>query len=157
MDIFGKQEGLVINLDNITKSHLSDVSDKIIKNVMDGNEDAIQQYIKAKGLSELASQVLEGLKDEAVREAEKYGNDVVISGCKVQIKNTPTSYDFSHDSEWSIINNDIEKLKAELKAREKKMLDAMNYSELVDDSGEIIPPAQVKKSGGQTLAITIPV
>lgn len=159
MDIFSKkEEGLVINLDNISKTYLSDVADRIISNVMDGDADPLKEYIKAKGLSELSSQILDGLKDEAIREAEKYENDAVVSGCKVQIKNTPTTYDFSHNDEWALLNAQLDSVKKQMKQIEQKMLDAMKYAEVIDDrTGEVIPPAIVKKEGSQTIAITIPV
>lgn len=159
MDIFAKKEkGLIINLDNITKTYLGDVADRIISNVMDGDADPLQEYIKAKGLSELSSQILEGLKDEALREAEKYENEAIVSGCKIQIKNTPTTYDFSHNDEWALLNAQLDSVKKQMKQIEQKMLDAMKYAEVIDDrTGEVIPPAQIKKAGGQTLAVTIPV
>jgi hypothetical protein len=157
MNIFSKkEEGIVINLETITKSYLSDVSQRIIGNVMDGNADPMQEYIKAKGLSELSNQIMDGLKDEAIREAEKYPDGDKILGCKFQVKSTPTTYDFSHDDEWRILNQEIENLKARQKQREKKMFDAMKYVELTDEYGELIPAAEIKKQGGQTIAITIP-
>lgn len=158
MDIFGKKEdALIINLEKISKSYISDISQKIVNNVVDGNADPMQEYIKAKGLSELSAQIMDGLKDEAIREAEKYADGDKILGCKFQVKNTPTTYDFSHDDEWSSLERQIQLLKDEQKKREKKMLDAMKYAELTDENGEVIPPAEIKKQGGQTLAITIPV
>jgi hypothetical protein len=157
MDIFGKKEdALIINLEKISKSYISDISQKIVNNVVDGNADPMQEYIKAKGLSELSAQIMDGLKDEAIREAEKYADGDKILGCKFQVKNTPTTYDFSHDDEWRILNQEIENLKARQKQREKKMLDAMKYVELTDEYGELIPAAEIKKQGGQTIAITIP-
>lgn len=157
MDIFGKKEdALIINLEKISKSYISDISQKIVNNVVDGNADPMQEYIKAKGLSELSAQIMDGLKDEAIREAEKYADGDKILGCKFQVKNTPTTYDFSHDDEWRILNQEIENLKARQKQREKKMFDAMKYVELTDEYGELIPAAEIKKQGGQTIAITIP-
>jgi hypothetical protein len=157
MDIFTENEdGLSILLDNISKSSLNKISMSIVKNVEDGNTDALQEYIKAKGLSELASMLVESLKDEAIDEALKYGNDHRILGCKILVKGSPTSYDYSHDEEWTLYDNQINNLKLLQKDREKQMLDAMKYSELIDADGEVIPPANVKKQGGQTLSITIP-
>jgi hypothetical protein len=44
-----------------------------------------------------------------------------------------------------------------MKEIEQKMIDAMKYAEIIDDrTGEVIPPAVVKKRGGKTIAITIP-
>lgn len=159
MDIFNtSNQGLAINLETITKSVLSDISERIISNVMDGDADPLKEYIKAKGLSELASQILDGLKDEAVREAEKYGSESTVSGCKIVLKSTPTTYDFSHNDEWALLNAQLDSVKKQMKQIEQKMIDAMKYAEIIDDrTGEVIPPAQVKKAGGQTLAITIPV
>lgn len=159
MDIFStKNDSLVINLENITKTGLSDFAEKIISNVMDGNADPIREYIKAKGLAELAAQISEGLKDEAIREVEKYSGQETIYGCKIQVKGTPTTYDFSHNDEWALLNAQLDSIKKQMKSIEQKMIDAMKYAEIIDDrTGEVIPPARIKKEGGQTIAITIPV
>jgi hypothetical protein len=61
-----------------------------------------------------------------------------------------------HDDEWRILNENIEALKVKMKERETQMIEATKYAELVSTSGEIIPPAEVKKQGGTTLSITIP-
>ncbi len=44
-----------------------------------------------------------------------------------------------------------------MKEREKKMIDATRYAELIDeDTGEVIPPAKVKGHGASALVIKIP-
>lgn len=157
MNIFEfKEEGVVFSLESMTKATISEIGNKIIKNVVEGNTDALQEFIKAKGLYELSEVIVSGIKELAIDEASKYSDGEAVLGCKFQVRSLADSYDFSHDSEWAIISNEMELLKTKLKAREKKMLDAMGYSELVDDSGEVIPPAIVKKKGGKTIAITIP-
>jgi hypothetical protein len=74
----------------------------------------------------------------------------------VVVKSTPTTYDFSHDDEWRILNENVEAMKAKMKEREAQMIEATKYAELVTTSGEIIPAAEIKKQGGSTLSITIP-
>jgi hypothetical protein len=157
MDIFKEEDNVLsIGIDNITKSNLSKMADGIIHNVLNGNTDALHEYIKAKALSELAGMMVEGLKEVALNEADKYAGQESIFGCKVVVKSTPSSYDFSHDDEWRILSENIESLKTKLKERESEMIEATKYAELVSTSGEVIPPAEIKKQGGTTLSITIP-
>lgn len=155
-DIFKTTDkGLIVNLATISKGYLNEVASDIIKSVMEGESDALHEYIKAKGLAELASIIIEGLKDEALSEADNYAKDEKVLGCDIVIKGTPALYDFSVDEEWVIIANQINELKGKLKARELKMIDALKYSNLVDENGEVIPKADVKKEAGTTLSVTI--
>ena len=157
MDIFNEQmEKAGINLSSVSKSSLRDIADTIISSSSNGDTDPLMEYIKAKGIAELSSMIVDGLKDLAIDEASKYSDADTVLGCKIQVKNISDTYDFSHDDEWNGIKADIDKLKAMLKQREEKMIDAMKYSELVDENGEVIPPATVKKFGGSTIAVTIP-
>lgn len=157
MDIFKEENNVIsIGIDNITKSNLSNMASGVIHNVLNGNTDALHEYIKAKALSEMATMMVDGLKEAALSEADKYAGQENIFGCKVVVKSTPTSYDFSHDDEWRILNESIEALKVKMKERETQMIEATKYAELVTTDGEVIPAAEVKKQGGTTLSITIP-
>lgn len=155
-DIFKTtNKGLIVNLATISKGYINEIASDIIKNVMEGESDALHEYIKAKGLAELASIIIEGLKEEALSEASNYAKEEKVLGCDIVIKGTPALYDFSVDEEWVIITNEIDYLKAKLKARELKMIDALKYSNIVDENGEVIPKANIKKESGTTLSITI--
>lgn len=157
MDIFNENNGsLSIKIERVSKAAIQEIANSIVSNVLKGNEDPLKEYIKAKALADIASEISEGLKDDAISEAEKYDLNDPVFGCKVVLKSTPTSYDFSHDGEWKSVNQEMEKLKIRLKEREKKMIDAMKYSELTDEFGEVIPPAMIKKEGSQTISINIP-
>jgi DNA-directed RNA polymerase specialized sigma subunit len=157
MDIFSEKNGsLSIKIERVSKAAIQEIAQSVVSYVLNGNDDPLKEYIKAKALSDIASEISEGLKDDAIKEAEKYDLNDPVFGCKVVLKSTPTSYDFSHDGEWRSVNQEMEKLKLRLKEREKKMIDAMKYSELSDEFGEVIPPALVKKEGSQTIAINIP-
>jgi hypothetical protein len=157
MNIFEEKEtGLSINLDNITKEYIDKLSSSVAHSVMEGNDYAIHQYIKAKGVAEIASSIMDKIKDLAVFDAENYSDGEKIYGCGFQIKSSPNTYDFSHDDQWKMINQKIESLKVILKDREKEMINAIGYSQLVDSAGEVIPPAKIKKQGSKTIAISIP-
>jgi hypothetical protein len=157
MDIFKETKtGLEIALDNMSKASLKNIASNVITNVEDGNANALREYIKAKGIIELATSITDGLKAAAISEAEKYSSNDKMLGCSFQVKSVPYSYDFSHDAEWSSLQEQIDALKETQKQREKKMIDAMRYSELVDEYGEVVPAAIIKSGGGQTVSITIP-
>lgn len=151
-----KEAGLSILLDNLSKDYISKLSSSVVHNVMEGNEYAIEQYVKAKGLSEIANSIMDSLKDLAISESYNYGSDDKIFGCNFQIKSTNASYDFSHDDEWSKLNESLDAIKQKMKAREKQMVDALQYAELIDNNGEVIPKAVIKKESGTTIAILIP-
>jgi hypothetical protein len=158
MDIFKETNtGLEIALDNMSKASLKKMAANVIDNVEQGNADALEEYIKAKGIVELATSITDGLKAEAIKEAEKYGNEDKILGCSFQVKSVPYTYDFSHNEEWLLLNAHLDATKRQMKEIETKMIDAMRYAEIIDDrTGEVIPPAKIKSGGGQTVSITIP-
>lgn len=158
MNIFEeKKEGVMLSLDNMTKSAIGNIASKIIENVTEGNTDALQEYIKAKGLSELSDAIVSGIKELAIDEASKYEEGASVAGCKFQVRSLADTYDFSHNDEWALLNAQLDSVKRQMKEVEQKMIDAMRYAEIIDDrTGEVIPPAIIKKSGGKTIAITIP-
>jgi len=151
MNIFEeKNEGLILNLDTLSKSSLKIFADKIINNVHEGHSNVLEEYIKAKGLSEAIDIIINSIKSDALDEAEKYTGDQKIMGCTVLIKNTPVLYDYSHNNEWSDINSQIEFLKNKQKAIEKTMVLSIEYP----IAG--VEPAIIKKDSGQTIQVTIP-
>lgn len=157
MNIFeDNNKGLMLALDNMSKSAINDIAVRIVKNVSEGHTDALQEYIKAKGLQELSDVIVSGIKDLAIDEAYKYEEGASVLGCKFQVKSLADTYDFSNDDEWNLLNQELSRIKERMKQREKQMIEAMNYSEIVDKNGEIIPSAVLKKKGGKTIAITIP-
>lgn len=158
MNIFeDKRETGILSLDNMTKTAISDIASRVIENVNEGNTDALKEYIKAKGLSELSDAIVSGIKELAIDEASKYEEGASVVGCKFQVRSLADTYDFSHNDEWALLNAQLDSVKKQMKEIEQKMIDAMKYAEIIDDrTGEVIPPAIVKKSGGKTIAITIP-
>jgi hypothetical protein len=159
MNIFEDNELVpkgLIDFNNLNKTALGQVSGAVIEEVTEGNEEALSTYIKAKALSEVAANIIKGVKEEAMIEAERAGKTSSKLGCEVMIKSGGTSYSFDHDEEWNNLNEQINELNALKKEREKKMIEATKYSELVDESGEVIPPAQVKNYVADVLTIKIP-
>lgn len=157
MDIFKEEiNSISIALDKLSKAYLSSLASAVVRKVDDGEESALEQYIKAKGVLDLASEIMDKLKDSAMDEAQDYGDTDKVLGCQFQVRNIANSYDFSHDETWQHLNETLSSVKEAIKIREKQMLDAMKYAELVDENGEVITPALLKKAGGTTIAIVIP-
>lgn len=157
MDIFKEENSSIsIALDKLSKAYLSNIASSVVKKVEDGDESALEQYIKAKGVAELASEIMDKLKESAMDEAQDYSDTDKVLGCQFQVRNSASTYDFSHDETWRHLTETMASIKEALKVREKQMLDAMKYAELVDENGEVIPPATLKKAGGTTIAIVIP-
>lgn len=157
MDIFKEENNSVsIALDRLSKAYLSNLASAVVRKVDEGEESALEQYIKAKGVADLASEIMDKLKESAMDEAQDYGDTDKVLGCQFQVRNNANSYDFSHDNTWRYLNDTLASVKEDMKIREKQMLDAMKYAELVDDNGEVITPAVLKKAGGTTIAIVIP-
>jgi 3-phosphoglycerate kinase len=155
IDIF-ENENFVLKQYELSKSGFAKVASQVIGPVIAGEVDALQTFIKAKGLLEIATVILDGVKEEALNEASKYSKEDKVLGCGFLVKSVANTYDYSNNEEWSIINEKINELKAVQKEIEKKMVIAMGYSEMVDKDGVVIVPAVIKKAGGDTLQINIP-
>lgn len=153
---FVKENSLDFN--KINKTALGGVSGAVVERVNSGNEDALEVYIKTKAIQEVATTILKDIKELAKDEAEKYPNyDSKMLGCGFNVKNGVTRYSFEHDQEWCKIKDEIDSLKEKLKERERKMIDASKFAEVVEEgTGEIIPPAIIKSHGDSVLTITIP-
>lgn len=157
-DIFKEHDNsLSVELTNINKSSLSDIASSIIQTVDDGYKDALDVLIQAKGLEELSKMISDGVKQWAMNEAEGYPKaDAKRLGVGFTLKGLPNKYDFSHDEKWCALNDKIKQLQAEIKEREKFMVEAIKYNGITTSTGEVIPPATIASHGGQTIQITIP-
>lgn len=161
IDIFEEQNLVpknTLDFTNINKASLGKVSGAVVDRVTAGDEDALETYIKAKAIQEVAGKIISDIKSLATDEADKYEKgDGKMLGCEFLVKNGAVRYSFDHDESWKTIKDKIDTLQKELKEREKKMIDATKFEQIVDQgTGEVIPPAVVKSGGGSVLTVTIP-
>jgi hypothetical protein len=160
VDIF-EEHNLVpantLDFTQINKAALGSVSGAVVERVENGDEDALEVYIKAKAIQEVAGNIIKAVKEQATDEAEKYGKgDSKMLGCEFIVKNGATRYSFDHDETWVELTRKIDELAKLRKAREKDMIEATKYAELTDKDGEVIPPAEITNGGGTMLTVTIP-
>jgi hypothetical protein len=158
MDIFNEDSsaGIAFSPEAITKESITLKAGNIVSDVLNGHLCPLETYIKSKAISDVAASICKEIKEDAISEADKYSSEDKVLGVTFATKNTANTYDFSDDSEWVRMDAEIKYLKSKIKAYEAKMIQAMQYAEMVDKDGAIITPAKIKKAGGTTIAITIP-
>jgi hypothetical protein len=148
---------MLVKLSTISKSSLTALAQQYITAIEDGNETAINIYVQAKALEELAKQVQSKTVEQARTEAERYGKDTPTPfGCKVELAETGTRYDFSHIASWASIQSDIDALKAAQKEIEElaKLACKQGRPLAVGDTGEFVEPAI--KTSTSSIKVTIP-
>lgn len=162
MDIFEEKNNelpaKLLTLTEINKTALGKVSGAVVDMVSSGESSALETYVKAKGLELIVSNIIKDTKAEALDEAERYEKgDGKILGCEFIVKSGATKYEFDHDEEWNRINDQIKELMELRKEREKLMIDATKYAQVVNKStGEVVPQAVTKAYGSSILTINIP-
>jgi hypothetical protein len=141
----------------VSKESLTESAEVVFKSVGEGEIDALDTYMKAKIGIEYLGIIMNGVKDEAITDSAKYGKDErLMYGCKFEVANGTTKYDYSHDTEWAALKEKMDALKEKMKAREDLMKKALSFAGVVDDDGVEIPPAKVVGGSGEQLKISIP-
>ena len=146
---------IIMNLPN-TKSQSDDFAVKELEKVQNGETEALKTWIKIKFLEESLEGLKEGIKKQALEEAERIGKSGDYFGVKFQIKEAGTKYDYSgcNDHELTILEQLSKNASDGLTARQK-FLKAIPVGKEVygDDGVQLFPPI---KSSTTTLAITLP-
>lgn len=157
MDIFEDKTSTTLPaFNNISKTSLGNMAGEVVYSVLEGNENPLEIYIKAKALEQVSKDILSGVKSLAVDEAYKYDKESSLLGVKFGTKNTPTRYSFDHNPEWAELNEQLKLVKDAMKEIEGKMIKAMEFSGVVDNDGVVIEPAKVVGGGDTTIQVTIP-
>lgn len=128
------------------KEIVLDLNDKVIN----GEMSALKAYILLKDLEKLTKDVLKGLQDQAIDEAESYGKgEHDAYGAKFQVRNGATRWDFKHIQEWKNKSADLKAYEESLKALAKS-----GHTGIDEETGEVLElPKQV--FGATTLSIKL--
>ncbi len=135
----------IIRQFNLTKSQIDIMACKALDEIDSGNYNPLAIHLCLKAMEELIKKLKEGIADQVLIEAEKYGKQFDYQGSRIQLSERRT-YDFSNDSTWY----DLDKTK---KQREE-MLKHITSPLADPDTGEIIYPAQFKIT--PVITITLP-
>lgn len=126
-------------------NHIYNLNEKVIN----GDTNALPVYIELKKIEKVLADVIKGVYEQAIEEAESYGKgEHTDHGAKFQVRNGATRWDFSTCEE-------VTQLKAELKAKEEelKTLAKSRVKNLVNaDTGELYQ-LPIEKKGKDSLTI----
>jgi hypothetical protein len=157
-EVFEKQpeNALSIVVLKATKENIEFIANNIIEDIRENDEDYLKAYIQAKGIEEVAKAIQEGIKKDAMDEADKFEKDQKFEGCTVVVKGLADKYSFEGDEEWVRLTKQEAEIKKRKKEIETLMIQASKFSELTDKDGVVITPATLKERGGNTISVTLP-
>ncbi len=120
----GRITGKLINMQNSVK---------------DGNANPLDVAIAIKEIETKLKQVKDDVQDEAIAEAEKYGNSFNYQNAKIEVASKST-YDYSNDEKYK-------EFKQKLKEREKLLKSIPENDNVADpETGEALQPPIKKTS-----------
>ena len=102
-----------------TKTEVANQTSKLIEQVTEGEVSAMRVYAMMTALEKVAADVKKGIIENVLTEHERYGEKtttvfgVTYERCEVGVK-----YDYTEDEEWRTLQDNIDAIKIEQKARE---------------------------------------
>ena len=102
-----------------TKTEVANQANKLIEQVTEGEVSAMRVYAMMTALEKVAADVKKGIIENVLTEHERYGEKtttvygVTYERCEVGVK-----YDYTGDEEWCMMQENIDAIKIEQKARE---------------------------------------
>jgi hypothetical protein len=129
---------------NLTKTQIDFFAQKALKEIDTGLYNPLSIHLCLKAMEDLIKKIKEGIAEQVMLEAEKYGKSFEYMGAKVQLMERRT-YDYSIDDTWSEINRS-------LKQRED-LLKYLTAPLANTETGEIINPVPFKITSVITIAL----
>lgn len=130
---------------NLTRSQIDTFARNVLDEIDTGNYNPLNIHLCLKAMEELVKRLKDGIADQVLAEAQKYGKQFDYLGSKVQLSER-RSYDFSYDSIW----NDLDKTKKE----REELLKHISSPLANPETGEMIYPVQFKVT--PVITITLP-
>ena len=102
-----------------TKTEVANQAKKLIEQVTEGEVSAMRVYAMMTALEKVAADVKKGIIENVLTEHERYGEKTTTAygatyeRCEVGVK-----YDYTEDEEWRMLQENIDAIKIEQKARE---------------------------------------
>lgn len=144
----------VLELFSTSKEGITLFASKVINEVEAGNADPLRVQIFCKTLEEVAEKIKAGIKDNAKREAQKYGDKPFMhAGAELHLTNTFTQYDYEGcgDTQWELADFQVKSATNTRKEREAFLRALKEPMEVMDSvSGEVTilrPPVKKVTEG----------
>jgi len=120
---------------NLTKTQIDFFVRKALAEIDTGLYNPLSIHLCLKAMEDLIKKIKEGIADQVMLEAEKYGKNFEYLGAKVQLMERRT-YDYSNDDTWNQINRSLKQREELLKYLIAPLADT--------ETGEIINPVPFK-------------
>lgn len=138
-----------------TKGQITSYKNLIKQSVVDGEVDPLIFLKQVTALEQLVKQLKQDdiIKDVILEEAEKYGQKTFVhSDAKFTIREVGSRYNFERcdDSQWNDLNDEMQKLKEKVSARENFLKSITPEMEVYGADGVKISPP-VKTSSTQVV------
>ena len=130
---------------SLTRSQIDFFVNKVLNEIDSGEYNPLTIHLCLKAMEELVKKIKEGIADQVMIEAEKYGKSFEYMGAKVELSERRT-YEYSQDLTWSQINKSLKQREELLKYLTAPLADTK--------TGEIINPPPFKTT--QVISISLP-
>ena len=130
---------------NLTKTQIDFFAQKALKEIDTGLYNPLSIHLCLKAMEELIKKIKEGMAEQVMLEAEKYGKSFEYMGAKIQLSQRRT-YDYSMDDTWSQVNRSLKQREELLKYLTSPLADT--------ETGEIIKPVPFKTTS--VIMISLP-
>ena len=125
--------------------------------LLSGNYNPLDIELELKAMEETIKQLRkdEDIRDFVLREADKHGKSFEWRGAKMSVREVGVKYDYAstEDSEWAMLDAQINELAEKKKAREKFLQNIPEMGAVNPETGEMIyRPA---KSSTTSIAVTL--
>lgn len=102
-----------------TKAEITSQTANIVAQVLEGEINPLRVYAIMTALEKVASDVKKQIMEQVLTEHEKYGEKSVNAyGVTFERAEVGVKYDYSEDEEWRMLQENIDAIKIEQKARE---------------------------------------
>lgn len=102
-----------------TKTEVANQANKLIDQVKEGEISAMKVYAMMTALEKVAEDVKRGIAENVLTEHERYGEKITsVHGATFERCEVGVKYDYTDDDEWKMLQENIEAIKIEQKARE---------------------------------------
>lgn len=109
--------------------------------VRNGEESPLDAYIELRALADYVKDCLEEIKDQAIREGEKFKGQT-YKGFQIDVRSIGGKYSYDHIEEWVELKNRIKDLEKFYQAAYKNRNQGFFLNE---HTGEIFEPAAYKE------------
>lgn len=140
----------------LTKASIEAFAENIVSPVLEGEQNPLELYTQIKALEEALKVAKDKIKDEATKEAEKYGNKPFdFMGVGMQVTSVKTEYDFTGTGDYDlfVLEEQLETAKQKVEDRKATLKTLKTPTPMITSEGEAItvnPPIKKVTTGIKT-------